>query len=153
MDASRVRENLRIETELQVLRAERRSRALRRVLALTAAVVVVAAYPGVATNLLDSIATGFLLTVIAVLSLILGLLPRRLAWTGVVSGLVIVVTGLTWSWQKSRSQVLSEILEIIGTWAGLIGMIWLIVVAALPLLRVATTWRVSRAKSRTGVAK
>ena len=84
LDASRVRENLRIETKLQAVHAESQSDAVRRFLALTALVVAVAL---LVAGLAPVIAMGLLLIGIAVLTLVFRLLPRSVAWIGLLIGL------------------------------------------------------------------
>jgi hypothetical protein len=147
LDASRTRENLRIKAELQALQAKYRSQGLRRVLALTAVVVGVA-NPFGAWVLWNLAAMGLLVTVIAVPSLILRLLPRPVAWTGLVIGLVCVLTGVLGGEGAHWESIL-----ILKPWeTRLIAPIGLIVAAAMLSLRLATTWLVSRRKSRTGAA-
>jgi hypothetical protein len=147
LDASRARENLRINAELQALHAKYRSQGLRRVLALTAALVAVTNLVG-AYHLWNVAAFGLLLTVIAVPSLVLRLLPRPVAWTGLMIGLVCVLTGML----GGQVAEWKSILILVPSEIRLIGPIWLIVAAALLSPRTTTTWHLSRRKSRTGAA-
>ena len=138
LDASRVRENLRIETKLQAVHAESQSDAVRRFLALTALVVAVAL---LVVGLAPVTAMGLLLIGIAVPTLIFRLLPRSVAWIGLAISLVCVLDGVLFEWNDLERWEIR-----------VIGPTWLIVAAALMSMRDVTTWLVSRVTSRTGAA-